>query len=186
MRALRPASYLDAAYVLASAPYRRSLAAARDRRIPWARARPGDRVEVDGVGIRVLAPDSAWMTSMADPNEASLVVMVEVGAVRFLLPGDAEREEERWLVERWGRELRADVLKVGHHGSGTSSGTAFLDAVRPRIAVVSVGAGNGYGHPSPRVLADLAGRGVAVYRTDVLGTIVLRTDGRDVWVTHDE
>ena len=181
--ALRPAQYLDGAYVLSSEPYRRSLAAARSRSVPWRRVRPGDTIHVDDVRLRILAPDSAWMAGIADPNEASVVAMIEVGAVRFLLSGDAEREEEQWLVERYGDALRADVLKLGHHGSATSSTPVFLDAVRPRVAIASVGAGNGYGHPGPAVLASLVQRGASVYRTDRDGSVVVRTDGRSVSVS---
>jgi competence protein ComEC len=100
--------------------------------------------------------------------------------VRFLLTGDAEAPEEAWLLEHVARELRADVLKVAHHGSSTSSTGAFLDAVHPRVALVSVGVGNGYGHPDPGVMAELRSRGAEVLRTDQLGTIVVRTDGRSL------
>jgi competence protein ComEC len=109
-------------------------------------------------------------------------VLVRVGEVRALLVGDAERPEEDWLLSRYGDSLHADVLKVGHHGSSTSSSDAFLDAVRPRVALVSVGLGNSYGHPSPEVMATLASRGAQVLRTDRLGTIVVSTDGRRLLV----
>jgi len=102
--------------------------------------------------------------------------------VRLLLVGDAERPEEDWLVAHYGDSLHADVLKVGHHGSSTSSSAPFLDEVRPRIALVSVGAGNSYGHPSTAVMATLASRGAQVLRTDRLGTIVVRTDGQRLFV----
>jgi len=72
------------------------------------------------------------------------------------------------------------VLKVGHHGASTSSSAPFLDAVHPRLALVSVGAGNGYGHPSEQVMHDLLARGASVLRTDQLGTIVLKTDGHSL------
>jgi competence protein ComEC len=97
--------------------------------------------------------------------------------VRFLLVGDAEREEEAWLLARDSLALRAEVLKVGHHGSSTSTSERFLRAVRPGIALVSVGAGNTYGHPSPRILASLAAQGATVLRTDRQGSIIVRTDG---------
>jgi competence protein ComEC len=80
-------------------------------------------------------------------------------------------------VERLGDSLRADVLKVGHHGSRTSSTPPFLDAVHPRLALVSVGAGNSYGHPDASVLRALAAAGAAVLRTDLVGSVVVRTDG---------
>jgi competence protein ComEC len=78
--------------------------------------------------------------------------------------------------------LRADILKVGHHGSRTSSSEQFLDAVRPRLALVSVGAGNVYHLPTPMIMDRLAARGAQVLRTDRLGTIVARTDGRRIRV----
>jgi competence protein ComEC len=139
---------------------------------------PGDSLVVDGVVLRFLGPDSAWTAALTDPNLASTIVLARFGQVRILLVGDAERPEEDWLLARYGDSLRADVLKVGHHGSSTSSSGPFLDAVRPRIALVSVGAGNSYGHPSAAVMATLAERGAQVLRTDRLGTIVVRTDGQ--------
>ena len=111
------------------------------------------------------------------------MALIQYGAVRFLLTGDAEANEERWMLERYGMDLRADVLKVAHHGSSTSSTPDFLDAVRPRIALVSVGAANSYGHPNPEVIRSLLERGTQVLRTDQLGTVVVRTNGRSLSVT---
>jgi competence protein ComEC len=182
IRALRPGVYLDGAYVGGSEPYRVSLADALDRGVRWRRVHPGDQTRVDGMTLTVLAPDSIWMRTLDDPNDASVVVRVEYGSVRFLLMGDAERSEERWLLANASAWLRADILKVGHHGSITSTTPDFLGAVRPRAAVVSVGAGNGYGHPSARVMAALAESGAEVLRTDQLGSIVIRTDGRRIEV----
>jgi competence protein ComEC len=87
------------------------------------------------------------------------------------------------MLERYGVDLRADVLKVAHHGSATSSTPDFLDAVRPRVALVSVGAANSYGHPSAEVIRSLLERGAQVLRTDQLGTVVVRTNGRSLTVT---
>ena len=99
---------------------------------------------------------------------------------RFLLVGDAERAEEDWLLDNKGDELSANVLKVGHHGSSTSSSDAFLNAVHPDVAIISVGAGNKYGHPSNDVLHALARVGAAVLRTDEAGTVIVRTDGAHI------
>jgi competence protein ComEC len=96
--------------------------------------------------------------------------------------GDAERDEERWLLARDSLTLRADVLKVAHHGSSTSSTEDFLRAVRPAVALVSVGAGNTYGHPSANVMTSLAERGALVLRTDRHGSIVVRSDGGSIEV----
>jgi competence protein ComEC len=180
--ALRPSSYYDAAFVAPSGPYAQSLQAAKRDRVRWGRVHPGDSLVVDEATIHFLAPDSVFEASLPDPNNASTVALVRVGNVRFLLMGDAERPEEEWLLANEKASLAADVLKVGHHGSSTSSSGPFLDAVHPRIALVSVGVKNSYGHPSATVMADLARRGVQVLRTDRLGTVVLATDGRSLVV----
>jgi competence protein ComEC len=176
--ALHPEHYFDAAFAGDADAYRESLLRARQAGTEWERVHPGDSLVVDGVVLRFLGPDSAWTAALTDPNLASTIVLARFGQVRILLVGDAERPEEDWLLARYGDSLRADVLKVGHHGSSTSSSGPFLDAVRPRIALVSVGAGNSYGHPSAAVMATLAERGAQVLRTDRLGTIVVRTDGQ--------
>lgn len=177
LRALQPRELRDPSYVEGSALYRDVLKEAATRGVRWQRVRVGERVEVDDVEVEFLAPDSAWTASLSDPNEASAVVRVRYGAVRFLLTGDAERREEAWLLANARGSLAADVLKVGHHGSITSSTAPFVDAVGPRVALVSVGASNVYGHPSPEVMRRLADAGATVLRTDQLGTVVLRTDG---------
>jgi competence protein ComEC len=182
VRALRPAYFWDAGYVAGSEPYRASLEVAARERVVWRRVRPNDTVDVDGVRIRFLAPDSAWAASLADANDASTVALIEYGDVRFLLTGDAEQGEETWMLQRYASGLRADVLKVGHHGSATSSSPDFLDAVQPRVALISVGAANTYGHPSVEVVRSLTARGAQVLRTDQLGSIIVRTDGRAISV----
>ncbi len=182
LRVLHPVAYRDAAFAGGNEAYRRSLAAAGTLGVRWSRVHPGDSLSLDGVSVTFLAPDSAWTAHLHDPNLASTVALVQYGDVRFLLTGDAEAPEEAWLVAHAGDELHADVLKVGHHGSSTSSSADFLDAVKPRVALVSVGAGNSYGHPSSEVMRDLTARGATVLRTDQLGTIVVRTDGRTLQI----
>jgi competence protein ComEC len=174
---MRPRSYWDAAFAGGSAAYSLSLASAKNERIEWRRVHPGESVILDGVTVTFLAPDSSWTVGLNDPNLASTIAVAQFGMVRFLLVGDAELEEEEWLLEHHRDELRADVLKVGHHGSSTSSSDAFLAAVSPGVAVISVGAGNKYGHPSADVLRALAQAGAEVLRTDEAGTVVIRTDG---------
>ena len=174
--ALRPAEYWDGAFAGTSEAYRGSLVTAESLGVRWHRVHPGDSLDLDGVRLRILAPDSAYVVGLDDPNEASVVLMAEYQGVRMLLMGDAERGEEALLVGGVAEGLHADVLKVGHHGSSTSSSEPFLDAVRPRLAVISVGAGNAYGHPSAVVLRDLARHRAAVLRTDMLGGIVVRTE----------
>jgi len=160
--------------------YDNSLRVARDEKIQWQRVHPGDAIQLDGVGIDFLAPDSVWTASLTDPNLASTIALVRYGSVRFLLVGDAEAPEENWLLDHARGELHADVLKVGHHGSSTSSTDEFLAAVHPTAAIISVGADNPYGHPSADVLAALGRVGARVVRTDKSGTIIVRTDGHAI------
>lgn len=173
---LAPTEVRDAAFAGTSPAYREALESARASGVRWRRIQPGDSIDVDGVVATFLAPDSSWTASLTDPNLASAVVRVRFGSIRILLTGDAEGPEEDWLLRHAGSELRADVLKVAHHGSATSTTPAFLSAVKPSIALISVGAMNRYRHPSPDVLDSLNARGVQVLRTDLLGTVVLRTD----------
>jgi competence protein ComEC len=180
LTAMRPRVYWDAAFAGGSEAYSLSLAAAREHGIEWHRVHPGDSVLIDGVSLSFLAPDSAWTVGLRDPNLASTVAIARFGLVRFLLVGDAEREEEDWLLDQHRDELHADVLKVGHHGSSTSTSDAFLAAVHPDVAIISVGAGNKYGHPSVDVLRALSRFGAQVVRTDETGTVIVRTDGAHI------
>jgi competence protein ComEC len=185
LRALRPQWYIDPGFAGGSSSYRASLAEARARNTTWRRARPGDSLVVDEATITFLAPDSVWAETLHDPNDASAVARIRIGDVTMLLTGDAEAGEEAWLLRHQAPLLAADVLKVGHHGSRTSSTPDFLQAVRPRLALVSVGTGNLYRHPSPEIMQSLAAHGAVVLRTDLLGSIVVRTDGRRLEVEAD-
>ncbi|MBL0939921.1 MAG: DNA internalization-related competence protein ComEC/Rec2 [Gemmatimonadaceae bacterium] len=181
--ALRPLRWWESAFVGTSPGYRDALRRVATRGVRWERVRPGQHMELDGVRFTVLAPDSAWTAAQHDANETSVVLRAEFGAHRFLLTGDAEHDEESWLVNHYAPdELAADVLKVGHHGSRTSSTPAFLDAVRPRVAVVSLGTGNRYGHPATETLQAFLDRTIPVMRTDLEGVVVVRSDGRTLSV----
>lgn len=184
LRSLGPDEFWDSAFPQGSAVYEATLRAARESAVEWNRVQAGGSIIVDGVLVRFLAPDSLWTASLSDPNEASTVALVQYGSARFLLVGDAEQAEEGWLLSRARRDLPADVLKVGHHGSSTSSSDAFLSAVNPRLAIISVGADNLYGHPSADVLAGLGRVGATVLRTDESGTIVVRSDGVRIWAEN--
>jgi competence protein ComEC len=184
LRALHPAAYIDGGFPGPADAYPASLHVARATLVRWRRAHPGDELTIDGVRLRTLAPDSAWTAGLTDPNLASVVVLATFGNVRALFMGDAERPEEDWLLahEAGALDGGVDILKVGHHGSGTSSTEAFVDAVHPRLALVSVGAGNSYHLPTPAVMQRLAAHRAQVLRTDRLGTVVVRTDGRRIWL----
>ncbi len=179
IRALAPRLWWEPAFVTSSSGYRRALTALRESGQLWRRVYPGQRWQLDGVSIDVLAPDSSWTAAQHDANETSVVLRVGYGRRRFLFMGDAEGDEEAWLLERLPAEaLQADVLKLGHHGSRTSSGAAFVRAVNPLVGLVSVGAGNRYRHPSPEVLERFAARQVPLLRSDREGSVVLSTNGQ--------
>jgi competence protein ComEC len=114
-------------------------------------------------------------------NDDSLVLELRYGAVSLLLTGDISRDIERGLLSTLDL-LPTVVLKVAHHGSGTSSGAEFVDQLRPRIAVIGVGRGNPYGHPVPYVLERYERAETQVFRTDVDGQIDIATDGHSITV----
>ncbi|MBA3646210.1 MAG: DNA internalization-related competence protein ComEC/Rec2 [Gemmatimonadaceae bacterium] len=180
LNVLRPHDYWDAAFAGGSEAYIASLTTAGREGIAWHRVHLGKDLLFDGVRIRFLAPDSAWTVSLHDPNLASTIALVTYGDVRFLLVGDAEKLEEDWLLAHAGDDLHADILKVGHHGSATSTSDAFLAAVHPRAALISVGVHNMYHHPSPDIIRALRLSGAEVLRTDESGTIVASTDGHTI------
>ncbi len=109
-----------------------------------------------------------------DYNNASMITKVTVGSTEILITGDAEREEEAYMLWTDPESLDADILKVGHHGSNTSTSDKFLEAVSPSICVISCGKNNSYGHPSPQVVQRIKDYGAKLYRTDRQGTVVLR------------
>lgn len=143
--------------------------------------RVGDSMTVgtgaDAVGLTVLGPDHAFHHTRSDPNNSSVVLMAVSHGRRILLTGDADVEAQDALLAS-GADLRADVLKVPHHGSAYTD-PAFLAAVHARIALISVGAGNDYGHPSPLLLQAVARCGMTSYRTDQLGDIAVAADPTD-------
>jgi competence protein ComEC len=133
--------------------------------------------------VYVLWPRPGPMPATLPENNRSLVLKVVFGNFSILLTGDAEKGVERLLVDRYAKFLGSTVLKVAHHGSSTGTSSPFLDAVRPGLAVMSVGNLNRFGHPSSGVLASLAGR-CPVARTDTDGCVIIRTDGR-AWERED-
>jgi competence protein ComEC len=130
--------------------------------------------------VRLLGP----VNSYSDTNNTSLVLRIDYGSTSFLLTGDMEQTAEDDLVNS-GADLDVDVLQVGHHGSETSSGYVFLRAVMPEVGIISVGAGNSYGHPHESALSRLRDAGVDVYRTDLLGDIVILSDGKNYTIASE-
>jgi len=147
------------------------------------RGRAGTSLEVDaGARMYILSPSPVFIrsdTSSAElsMNNASVVLKLQHGKVSFLLVGDAAMEAEEEMLKTYGDFLNSTVLKIGHHGSRTSSSEAFLDAVRPEYAVLSVGMYNRFNHPSPDVIRRLNDSRVDIVRTDEEGAVVFESDG---------
>ena len=150
---------------------------ADSREVPWKAARAGDRIEVDGLSVRVLYPLSG-LEPGGESNASSVVLHVVLGDFDALLTGDAYKDVDRLLAP--GLTGVVEVLKVGHHGSDTSTDPLLLATARPEVALVSVGRYNRYGHPAREVLRRLEDSGARVHRTDQEGTISVlgRPDGR--------
>lgn len=156
---------------------RTTVALARARRVQTVHVCEGHVLrDRSGMTLTVLNPPRPGSRfPPSSDNEGSLVLMLRHGSTRILLTGDAEAEAEHRMA-RERLDLRAELLKVGHHGSNSSTTDRFLDAVQPRVAVISAGR-NPFGHPDSRVLARLKRRGIRVLRTDRHGAILVRSDG---------
>ena len=142
----------------------------------------GDSFSLGEAQVTILGP----LAEYEETNNTSLVMRVDFDETAFLFTGDMERTAEADLLEYSAGELWATVLKVGHHGSSTSSSYPFLREVLPSYAVISCGTGNSYGHPHEEVLSRLSDAGTTVYRTDLLGTVVAVSDGKEVSFTTEK
>jgi competence protein ComEC len=152
-------------------------AQARAAGTPVYRVGPGWSYAIGGLRLTVLGPVEALHGTNSDPNNNSLVLYARVHEHSILLPGDAETEEQQELLTAAGAAaLRAEILKVAHHGSAYQD-PGFLDAVDPAVALVSVGVGNDYGHPNAALLARLARSGTRVLRTDRSGDLAVVAAG---------
>jgi beta-lactamase superfamily II metal-dependent hydrolase len=177
-------NFLDSGQVFASDEYERLLRTIRDNRIKFITARRGMKFDLDsGVKLETLNPqgDDRWITKIRQggsvENANSVVLRLSYGDFSMLFTGDAEFETEA-LMMKSGAPLRAQVLKVGHHGSRHATSGRFLETVKPEAAIISCGDDNKYGHPAQPTLDRLRRADVKVYRTDLSGEIAVVTDGK--------
>jgi competence protein ComEC len=168
--------------------YQRLRAVARREKVRVKTAMRGQVLNLgDGIRAQVLHPRRPLITDTeSDLNNNGIVIRLTYGGVSFLFAADIEAAGEAQLVAS-GSDLASTILKVAHHGSDSSSTPAFLNAARPRVAIISAGERNPFGHPSRSVLSALRSRGIRVLRTDVDGAITIETDGR-TWrcLSHGE
>lgn len=164
--------------------YEQLLTAIRDKKLAAVRARAGTRLDLDLLLTAAILGPTDEQVNSNDTNNASIVIRLSYGAIGFLFIGDAEEAEESTIL-RSGADVHAQILKLGHHGSRTSTSQEWLQAVSPQVGVISVGADNRYGHPQPETLDLLARDRIKVYRTDQQGTITVVSDGSGYQVTTE-
>lgn len=155
--------------------YKDVLTAVSDKNLKITPPKPGDFFNLGSASVVVLAPNNSKYDEI---NDYSVVLKVTYGDNSFLFTGDAEKTSESEILKLHGFDLKSDVLKVGHHGSTTSSTKDFLYAVNPEYAVIQVGEDNDYNHPNQEILGRL--NGTSIYRNDLLGTILAISDGSKI------
>ncbi len=184
LRRLRVGEFADSGQHYGGHAYQDAVATARAEGVATAYPRAGDVWSLDGVALRFLGPSLPLIVnSRNDINENSVAFTLRYGSFCMLFTGDAgAAAEERFLME--GADLRCTVLKVGHHGSAYSSTAAFIAAVRPQYAMISVGRHNTFGHPALSTIATLKRNRAIVYRTDEDGAVTILTDGKDLTISR--
>ncbi|MDV2581991.1 MBL fold metallo-hydrolase [Alkalibacillus haloalkaliphilus] len=161
-----------------SETYERAITAIETSDVNYHEPRAGEEYEIGSVELEVVHPNAL----MGDYNEDSISTHLTYGDVAFLFTGDAEEHGEATMLEG-DYELSADVLKLGHHGSSSSTTPNFLETVDPQVAVYSAGANNSYGHPHEEVVERVLNENIDLYGTDVNGTVTITTDGESIDVT---
>jgi len=165
LNAFPVALYVDNGETHTSKTYENVMSTLQQKQIPYAEVTSGKTIPfADGITVDVLNPSSL----IGDLNEDSVVLKVTDGSQKFLFMGDASSGSG---------DLSAQILKVTHHGSNSGSSPSFLSQVKPDVAVIEVGAGNTYGHPTQKTLSNLQNARVTIYRTDLNGNIVIKSDG---------
>ncbi len=169
--------YIPEELVPTTKTYEDVLLTASEQGVQVQEARAGETFALaDGAVLSILGPVGEY----EDLNNFSVVAKLEYGETSFLFTGDAESEAEQDLLKQYGEELDSDVLKLGHHGSSTSTSKGFFEKVSPQCAVICCGKDNSYGHPHKETLELLASTGTPYYTTEQNGTVAFTTDGKRI------
>ena len=173
---------LYSGHIHANSHNRKTVKRLQEKKVKLKKFRAGDTFELDeGVKVEVYHPGVDWDGEVEDPNNMSLVVKVTFGEIDFLFTGDAEKHSEKEILKH-KFALKSEFLKVGHHGSETSSTEAFLDTVEPLYAIISCGEGNKFNHPHQSTMDKLRARDITILRTDQNGTVGVYTNGKRVMI----
>lgn len=157
--------------------YRDVLEAIRKRNVNLKAAKAGDTIPLEGISAEILSPDGDLDTE--NLNDFSIVVRLVYENTAFIFQGDAERQSEEYILKE-GYDIRSNLIKLGHHGSFTSSIPEYIEAVDPDYAVITLAADNPYGHPHREIMALMKERDIKVYRTDEDGNILAVSDGEEI------
>lgn len=150
------------------------------KNIPFEVAKEGQLINLDSnLKIQILNSTN----SSSDNNESSIVLKITHGNVNYLLTGDATVKNELEMIKKYN--VKADILKVGHHGANTSTSQEFVNAVKPKVAVLSYGKGNQYGHPTSAVVSRIKASGAKLYHTALSGNITIKSNGNTYKVTTE-
>lgn len=175
---------IDSGKIHSSQTYEKYLTLIDQKKIPFEIGRAGNKIHLDSsITLKILHPGPDVESS--DLNNVSVVIQLCYGQVDFVFTGDAETEAEAEILERGYHRAAVTILKVGHHGSSSSTSEDFLKAVAPDVAVISLGRDNPYGHPHDETLSRLNEAGARIYRTDRMGNIMITTDGSSYHVETD-
>lgn len=175
-------SFADAGHILApeteadTKVYQNFVEKAKERGVKIKHPDDGDNFMLGSAQVEILGPVNE---KDKDTNSTSIVLRIDYGETSFLFTGDAESDEEEEIIENGGN-LKATVLKVGHHGSDTSTSYQFLREVMPMYSVISVGKDNSYGHPDESIISRLEDSGTKILRTDECGDIIMTSDGKNI------
>ncbi len=152
------------------------LDAVDEKNVVWKYPKSGDSFSLGEADIKILAPNSSQYDNL---NNYSIVTKITFGEVSILSMGDAEKLSEDEILKA-DEDVKAQIIKIGHHGSSTSTSEKFLNAVNPKYAIISAKKGNTYNHPNKPVMELLKKREIKVYRTDESGSIIMKTDGKNI------
>jgi len=175
-------SVLDSGKIHSSKTYENYLIKIDQENISFDTPRQGDKFKIGAIEIHFLHPDQSL--NQYNLNNSSLVFVLNYGQQRFLFTGDIEKEVEKELLAE-NPNLKADIIKVPHHGSDTSSSTAWVKSLEPKTAVIQVGGDNSYGHPKSKIIKLYQTEAANVFRNDLNGNIVITADGRNHTVKID-